>query len=413
MRPAIFLLVFIVIGFVVVVASHAATLSIASEAETGTVQANATKISDTTASNGQAVRFGQMASGGGSSPCTNDLSCWPNATNTGYQNAPGYPGTKGVADLSKLTVASANSTTCPDTFQSNHTYSFCRFSGSTFVGNPNNILTNVHFIGSVFEDTNQTGEPDKNAVMVYCSNNCSFDYITIKPKAINAPDLPGHGTSYKNGYGVAMGVGWGDYGTVGHGVTITHSDIWGFGSGIILGANTAATPILIQDNWLHDQSNCPDGTCLYHSDGIGQVNTGASSSYITIDHNNMPFIQGNTNNIAFQEGTYDNLKITNNILSGDGYTVAIWGTSKNITFTGNVLTNYGQQYYGWLYPQTFWTTPGSTWAKNRFMWDPSGASPFYKDGPGLGNGTPVTSADTGKCWVPNGLSTTDLGGGGC
>ena len=127
----------------------------------------------------------------------------------------------------------------------------------------------------------------------------------------------------------------------------------------------------------------------------------------------MPFVHDNTNDIAFQSGHYDHLTITNNVLAGDGYTVAVWGTSTNITFTGNVLTNYDQQEFGWLYPQDFYDTAGSTWAHNKFMWDPTGVSPFYEDGPGLGTARPVTAADNGKCWVPSGLSTTDYHGGAC
>lgn len=411
----VFVVVFAIIGSIILIATHAAGTSIAFEAESGSLSGPASTVTTSGASGGSAVQFGSGATPtptatptGGS--CTNAVSCWPNATNTGYENAPGYPGTAGVIDPSKLTTASASSSTCPTTFQSDHTYSFCLFTGSTFIGGNGDNLTDVHFIGDLFEDTNQTSDPGKDAVMVFCSSNCTFDYITIKPQTLSEPDLAGHGTSYANSYGVAMGAGFGDYATVGHGVSVTHSDIWGFGSGIILGSNTSATPILIQNNWLHDQSTCPAG-CLYHTDGIGQVNTGSSSSYVTIDHNNMPFVQDNTNDLAFQQGTYDHLTITNNIFSGDGYTVAIWGTSTNITFTGNVWTNYGQQAFSVLYPQTFWTTPGSTWAHNKFLWDPTGANPFYASGPG--SGTQITSADSGECWVPTGLSTSDLGGGSC
>ena len=39
---------------------------------------------------------------------------------------------------------------------------------------------------------------------------------------------------------------------------------------------------------------------------------------MTLNDNNMPFTEGNTNDIAFQAGTYYNLVITNNVLSGDG-----------------------------------------------------------------------------------------------
>ena len=138
---------------------------------------------------------------------------------------------------------------------------------------------------------------------------------------------------------------------------------------------------------------------------------------MTLNDNNMPFTEGNTNDIAFQAGTYDNLAITNNVLSGDGYTVAVWATSTNVTFTGNVWTNYAQQYYGINYGQDFWNTAGSTWAHNKFEWDPTGVTPFYQWGLGSGDADRVMASDNGMCWVPpvgmNSLSTTDYGGGTC
>jgi hypothetical protein len=398
------------IGGYVIYAGFAATTAVSVEPENGMLAAPATLVNDSSASGGKAVQFG----GASGDVCSNDLSCWPNASNTGYQNAPGYPGTPGVADPAKLTKASSTSSACPTTFQSNHTYSFCRFSGSTFIGSPGSHLTNVHFIGDLFEDTGPAN--DTAMIMLYCDNNCTFDYLTIKPATLSAPDIPApkHGTSYAKSYASIMAAGWGAYYSTGHGFSLTHSDIWGYQSGIIVGPNSAATPNFIQDNWMHDQGQCLEvSNCLTHADGIGMVDTGGSSSYITINHNNMSFIQDNTNNIAFQQGTYDHLTITNNILSGDGYTVAIWATSTNTTFAGNVWTNYAQHYFGVLYPQNFWDRPGSVWAHNRFMWDSTGASPFYADGPGSGNAGPITAADSGKCWVPSGLSTTDYGGGSC
>ena len=362
-------------------------------------------------------------SGGGNVACTAALSCWPNATNTGYTNAPGYPGTGGVADPTKLITASAGSSACPTTFQSHHTYSFCYFPGGFDIGSPQypgdpdvgQHLTDVHFVGILVDGVGPTDSSP--LIKMYCASNCTIDYMTMKPSGLNAPDVsaPMHGTTYAKSYAAVLGAGWGAYYTYARGYSLTHSDIWGNQSGIILGgANTAATPNLIQDNWLHDQGQCLEAAgCPTHADGIGMVDTGGTAAYTTINHNNMPFIQDNTNDIAFQQGTYDHLTITNNILSGDGYTVAIWATSTNTTFTGNVWTNYSQHLFGVNYGQDFWDTPGSVWAHNKFMWDSSGASPFYEQGPGSGNANPITAADSGKCWVPSGLSTTDYKGGGC
>ena len=426
-RTLMFVVAFAVIGSSVIIRSFAATSPNAkvAEAEGYNSAPDTTIVADQSASGSSYLQF-DTTSGGSSGGiyCTNALSCWPNASNTGYQNAPGYPGTPGVADATKLTTASASSTKCPLTFESHKTYSFCYYPNGMTVGSPQypgdpdvgQHLTDVHFIGFLVEDLGPTN--DQSAIMMYCANNCTMDYFTVKPSGLNAPDITGtgkHGTSYAKSYGTVMNAGWGAYYGYARGVSLKHSDIWGWQSGIILGGtNTAATPNIFEDNWLHDQGLCMDVPgCPTHEDGIGMVDTGGTAQYVTINHNNMPFIQGNTNNIAFQEGTYDHLTITNNIFSGDGYTIAIWDTSSNITFTGNVWTNYAQHYFGVNYGKPFWTTPGSTWAHNKFMWDPNGVSPFYELGPGNGLANPITQADSGKCWVPSGLSTTDYGGGPC
>ena len=412
-RPLLAIGSFTLVGVLLIVMSRAATTVYTTEPESGSKAGLVQTIGNAAASGGQAVKFG--SAGGSCQAGTLDLSCWPNTATTGYQNAPGYPGTAGVADPTKLTTGSSGSNTCPLTFQSNHTYSFCKYTGGIDIGLPNNHLTNVHFVGFLLEDNGPIN--DSPMIKLYCDNNCTMDYFTIKPANLNTPDIPApkHGTSYAKSYGSVLGAGWGAYNTYARGFTLSHSDIWGFQSGIILGGtNTAATPNVIQDNYLHDQGQCMEiPGCPTHADGIGMVDTGGTAQYITINHNNMPFIQDNTNNIAFQEGTYDHLTITNNILSGDGYTVAIWDTSTNTTFTGNIWTNYGQHYFGVNYGRNFWDRPGSTWAHNHFVWDPSGANPFYEDGPGNGNAGPITPADSGKCWVPSGLSATDYGGGSC
>jgi hypothetical protein len=402
--------------------THAAGFFESSEAENGTKSVNVTEVADTTASGGKAVKFGN-GSGGGCGAGTLDLSCWPNSSNTGYQNAPGYPGTPGVADKTKLTKASSTSTDCPLQFESHHTYSFCYYPNGMQIGSPQypgdpdvgQHLTDVHFVGFLVEDIGPAN--DSSAIMAYCKSDCTLDYFTVKPSGLDAPDVPApkHGTSYDKSYGTIMNAGWGAYYGYARGLSLKHSDIWGYQSGIILGGtNTSATPNVFEDNYLHDQGQCMEHSgCLTHADGIGMVDTGGTAQYITINHNNMPFITDNTNNIAFQEGTYDHLTITNNIISGDGYTVAVWDTSTNITFTGNIWTNAAQQYFGVNYGKNFWDTPGSCWARNRFVWDPAGGSPFYEGGAGFGNSGPITSADSGKFWVPSGLSTTDYKGGSC
>ncbi|TAH33757.1 hypothetical protein EYC59_04505 [Candidatus Saccharibacteria bacterium] len=417
----VFAIAFACVGSLALIATHAATPATSYQAESGTLSGNASLVSDATASGSGAVKLSSTAAS--CAVGTTDLSCWPNATNTGYENAPGYPGTKGVADKTKLTKASSTSTACPLTFQSHKTYSFCYYPSGMTVGSPQypgdpdvgQHLTDVHFVGFLVEDGGPTSDP--SAILAYCKNDCTFDYFTVKPSAVEAPDVPApkHGTTYDNSYGTVMNAGWGAYYGYARGLSLKHSNIWGYQSGIGLGGdNTAATPNVFEDNWFHDQGQCMEHPgCLTHADGIGMVDTGGMAKYITINHNNMSFIQDNTNNIAFQEGTYDHLTITNNTFSGDGYTIAIWDTSTNTTFTGNIMTNYAQHYFGWNYGKNFWDTTGSTWKRNKFVWDPTGANPYYAQGPGSGNANPITAADSGKCWVPSGLSTTDYGGGSC
>lgn len=431
-KPAVFIVAFALVGVVALTMTKAATPTASFQAESGTRTGNAAVATDTSASGSAAVKFTNTPTSCGVG--TVDLSCWPNASNTGYQNAPGYPGTPGVADPSKLRTAKAGDAQCPTTFQSGtpgqpRVYSFCHYTGSghsigSQIASYNRIydaaaqnyhvkdqygdwyyLHDVKFLGSLF---------DNGELNVFCVR-CSFDYVTVKPSGITAPNVPGkHGVLNADSYGGLMNAGTGAYYSFAPGLTITHSDFWGWQTGIILGGGDPNNPVLIQDNWLHDQGQCMEAPgCLTHADGIGMVDTGYNASYVTINHNNMPFITDNTNNIAFQEGTYDRLTITNNIFSGDGYTVAIWDTSKNIIFTGNVMTNYAQHYFGWNYGKNFWDTPGSCWARNKFVWDPTGANPYYTGGPGLGNYGPITQADSGKFWVPSGLSTTDYKNGAC
>ena len=106
-----------------------------------------------------------------------------------------------------------------------------------------------------------------------------------------------------------------------------------------------------------------------------------------------------------QSGTYDKVTITNNVFSDDGYTVAYGSRRANVAFTSNIWTNCAPGGLQAVYPQDFCDTSGSTWAHNKFMWDPTGVSPFENRS--------ITAAANGKCWSPSGLSTRDYGGGTC
>src|SRR5476649_2097684 len=107
----------ILLGALLLVVVLASGVFGAAEVENGTLTGAATIVSVSSASGGKAVMF----SGGAPSPTPTPApiptptptpsSGFPDATTTGYQNAPGYPGTHGVADSTKLQ-------SCPASFQS-------------------------------------------------------------------------------------------------------------------------------------------------------------------------------------------------------------------------------------------------------------------------------------------------------
>ena len=268
---------------------------------------------------------------------------WPDATNTGYRNAAGYTGS--LADGSAITIAS------------NQTYNHLAFPPGLGVGSSTALVQNVTFNGCRFYGTNVG-----NALVVLFGDNITFNYCSFEP-GVAAPPVP-YNQSYQ--YGLA---GNGGYYSVIQQLTVSHCDFWGFGNAIDTQGSTQAKPHLFEHNWIHDAAN--DGGALYHTDGIGAESGAGTGSYVTMNHNTIISV-GNTNGIAYQAGTYDHFTVTNNLLSGFGYTVAIWANTSTI-FTGNTCSTLLQPTYGPLYPQTFWTGGTSLWRNNKWK-VPAGAA---------------------------------------
>lgn len=307
---------------------------------------------------------------------------WPNNTNTGYQNAPGYPGS--------LTVFSG-------TIKSNTTYRFYRFpTGITIPAG----VSNVTFIGCDFQSSYTW-----NNVVTY-GNNISFDYDTFEPSAVSVPPV-----TWDQGYQYPI------LQNGGSGLSVNHSNMWGFGNAIQFGISNQSAPVSISNSWFHDLRdpvNPSDPTHPDHQDGILFYTHDSSyiPSYIRVDHNSISAL-GNTNAVAFQGTTLEHVTVTNNYLSGFGYTVFL-GSSQNtnVTFSGNVLGTDFPSVYGPLYgiPPTgngnVWKcntirfVPGTTWATNNNNWKP-------------------LASDDGKYWIPtaayvNPVSSTDyLGNTSC
>jgi hypothetical protein len=301
---------------------------------------------------------------------------WPDSTNTGYGNAPGYPGS--------LTTASSGSATCPTVPQSNHTYSFCLYNGLSLPAN----LTNVTFYGDDFE---HTAPQNANVSGGSGDNNITFDYDTFQPN-VSAPPVSCT-QSYQ--YGIY------NEGGAMKGYTVSHSDFWGFGNAIDTAGSTQTTPQTFKYNWIHD--SVTTGGCGYHNDGIGMLNPN-SESYATVDHNTIQFL-GNTNLIAWQNGTYSHMQNTNNLLSGDnegyagGRCMSSCTPPTYIQTTGNTFNTYLTIVGSYPIDNAthFWTATGSTWNHN-----------YWAVPPGAAWGTPTYNGDY---WLPttNSQSPQDCG----
>lgn len=281
-------------------------------------------------------------------------------TNTGYRNYPGYAGT--LLDGSSVT------------FTSNQTYTGYDF-GAVSIGSLSTPVSNVTFNGCRFKAANP-----ENALVALFGDNITFDYCSFEP-GVSAPPVD-IADSYQ--YGIAAN---GSYNSFVGQLTVSHCDFWGFGNAIDHQGSTQAKPHVFRNNWIHDSSVTGTGND-YHNDGIGDESGSGQNSYVVLDGNTI-LSAGNTNGIAYQAGTYDHFTVTNNLLGGFGYTVAIWANTST-TFTGNVFdASTVPAVYGPLYPQTFWTGGTSLWRNNTWK---------------------STDSDNGKFWTPSGPSTTDYAG---
>ncbi len=291
------------------------------------------------------------------SPRGRILCGWPDSTNTGYENAPGYPGS--------LTTASSTSSTCPTTPQSNHTYSYCLYIGVSIPAN----TVNVTFYGDEFAHTNPQ---NPNSGGHSGDNNIVFDYDTFQPQIPASTRCPAGGVTCSESYQYGI---YNESGQI-QGMTVENSDFWGFGNAIDTEGSTQANPQTFRYNWIHDSSTT--GGCGYHNDGIGMLN-GGSEQYAVVDHNTIEFT-GNTNLIAWQNGTYSHDQNTNNLLSGDneGYAGGRCTSSCTaptyIQTTGNTFNTYLaiEGDYPIDNATHYWANTGSTW-NQQLLGGPAGS----------------------------------------
>src|SRR5580765_6690577 len=318
--PAVVLaLTFGTFGLWMLTGLHAATPTTSIEPEVGTRTANATAVSDSSASGSGAVKFTGGSNGTpGCTPVAGIPAGFPNNCTAGYKNAPDYPGSMH---------------TCSGTIQSNTTYNFCDFPGGLDVGSSATSVSNVTFHGCWFH-----GIAAADKLVGVWGDNVTFDYSSFTPNIAAPP------AAYNQGYQYGIEAN-GGYNTSVQKLTVSNSEFWGFGNATDVGGSTQAKPQVFRGNYIHDAR--ADGG-VDHTDGIGQLDTG-SMSYVVIDNNTIMGV-GNTNGIAYQYGPYDHFTVTNNYFSGYGYMINIGGGNgpNNITFTDNVWgTNFQQTYGPW------------------------------------------------------------------
>lgn len=308
---------------------------------------NASGAGGTSASGGAAGGGAAGGSGGTAGSSTGGGGGFPDQTNTGYENAPGYPGS--LKDCQVTTV------------QSNTTYKFCNFPNGLDIGNSTTHPTNVTFLGCRFASA---AEFDAN-VADYGSNT-TFDYDTFEPNTVPAGSEPTdpHAQPVARASSYQYGIDQRHAGPF----TVDHCDFWGFAEGIQFGSSSQSGPLVVRNSWLHNPRD-PGGTNAStddHTDGILENYGGLS--YMTFDHNSIVG-DGNTQALALQGSVkYDHVTITNNYFSGYGYMTSIGAHTQNtnVTFTGNVWSTEFEPAYGPIYDDVSFVTAGlgNTWNNN-------------------------------------------------
>lgn len=304
---------------------------------------------------------------------------WPGTSNTGYANAPDYPGSLTAHDDSVIL--------------SDTEYRFVDFVGAG-IGSVSVPVHGTSFYGCRFKNIAVAAALTR----LYGDGPVSFDYCSFEPGMDFADLGPGEQPPYEISYQYGLAFG-GSYGTFAAALTVENCDFWGFGNAIDGAGSTIEEPSIFRHNWIHDAAY--DGGVgaefgQYHTDGIG--NTGGIPGLfeygIVIEHNTIEAI-GNTNGIALQGPTnFGNITVRQNLLGGFGFCVMIWAPAPDTVFTDNVFSTRLRPLYGPLYNQPFWNTDGNVWRRNRLR---------VPEGAAWGN-----PAHDGRYWVPNSVDLNDV-----
>lgn len=284
------------------------------------------------------------------------------ASNTGWKTAPNAPST----------LPNYNGSIAAGQTVKNVAISAGLGIGSTSTPNPHVTFQGCQLVGPAPESAN----------VVLWGDYATFDHCTFQPNLTFTPGIQvTKAQSYQ--YGLTAGSGWGSA----KNLTVKNCDFWGFGNAICI---SGPGSFLIDHNWIHDA--CVDPAAAYHTDGIGYLNgtDGISNAVIT---NNTIESAGNTNGIAFQQGTYGNNLFAGNYDGGWGFTVAIWKPSTKTRFVMNTFSTELPCIWGPLYGQDWLANdPANQWggAGQENLWHSKTAA-----GGNLGWGK---AANDGKVW---------------
>lgn len=225
---------------------------------------------------------------------------------------------------------------------------------------PQIFANNVTFRGCVINSSTQQFATRLDG------NNTVFEYCEFKPTFLDLPPETGW-VAYEDSYVQAIKM------FAGKGCRASYCNIWGHANGFEFQSDSADEdhPLIMEHCWIHDQAAIDRGD-VYHHDGFGP---GDPTGPITLHHNRITS-KGNTNGIALQnldpEGPlfYHDITITDNWLSGYGYTVNLGanGPVHNVIFTGNVYSTELDPDWGPMYNVVNWPTYTGTkvWANNRW-----------------------------------------------
>lgn len=296
---------------------------------------------------------------------------------TGFYNAPGYPG--GTSDHAGSSLIDGTATT----IQSDTTYNYYRNLGSAgdwgAIGTTGTPVHNVTFHGCEWSNN---GYNTANVVL-RTDGPVTFNWCTVRPYNFSDNTASvGQLAGFQYGI-VADGTAAipGTYNSFQGGpVTFSHCDFWGFANATKMGSSTLANPLTFDSCWVHN-SRTNDDT-LDHTDGIG-LPAGGTASYVTINKCRIED-DGDTNGVCYQNtpgpSTWDHFTITNNLLGGWGFTVNVSGGTAgspnggtNITFTDNTFSTRLRPIYGPLYDNLVATGSGNLWRRNKWL-VPAGAA---------------------------------------